>query len=156
MENQQCWHFTITFKGNFTCKQKFKMIENFPKIMHNHVNYRRNKSVIINYSIEYHKRADRSNNPTAPHIHGVLYCTSLARCASELIYEYFSKKYGKTQFFLQEDTVSQDKWLDYCRKDVEKNNEQYPSIQHWNQVIYTSPSPKNFWEQPEFINDEDN
>lgn len=150
----QQWHYTITFKGSFTCAQKFKLIEKFPNVIHQWMNYRKNKSLIIDYAVEYHKRPDRSNNHTAPHVHGVLYCSSLSRTAAEEIHKFFNKNYGRTQFFLQEDDISQSRWLDYCRKDVSKNNIDYPLYQHWKQVIFTNPSTDNFWEAEDIIKDE--
>lgn len=153
---QQCWHYTITFKGSYTADQKFKMIEAIPMIMNKWVNYRKNNSVIIDYAIEYHKRSktDRSPNPTAPHVHGVMYCNTLCRTSAEEILKFFSTKYGRTQFFLQEDEVSQKKWIEYCRKDIVHNNTAYAPYEHWKQVVYTTPSTDNFWDVPDIIKDE--
>jgi hypothetical protein len=141
MEKQQCWHFTITFKGTITASRKFKMIEKIPAIINNNINDKVNKNIIIDYCIEYHKRSktDRTNNPCAPHVHGVLHCTRLTQGTAEEILKQFNKEYGRTQFFLQEDDVSQRKWLEYCRKDVEKNNKEYSPYEHCRQVIFTYP-----------------
>lgn len=139
MPAQQNWIFTITFKGNMTSRMKYRKIATLPECLSQFINFRVNKDpVILKYNIEYHKIKggpfDGEDNTTAPHLHGILTLKKLSMGNSQLIYEYLSKTYGKTQFYLVENSHQLDNWREYIHKDVDRLNNKYNTFKHDNEV----------------------
>lgn len=110
--------FTITFKGNYTVKEKFQLIDRLKGF------FSRGRLI---YTVEYHKKADKqTNNVCAPHIHGLLSCKrQIGKGKYENIQRNLLETYGRSQFFLQECKDEIDGWLEYCWKDVDMNDKNY-------------------------------
>lgn len=120
--------FTITFKGAYIYKQKWKKCIKLYEYLNRYLDV----DGELAYSIEYHKRKlDGKDNFTAPHLHGVL--TTMKRIVPgklEFLTDQLKKDYGRTQFFIQEDKEELQGWKDYVMKDVVKN-EEHTGLQHY-------------------------
>lgn len=157
----QHWQFTITFKPNITCVQKYKLIDKIQDVFRNCVNYKQNKTLDLYYTVEYHKMKRQPyvgmNDTTAPHVHGYIECNKITTATAEIIYDHFKKAYGRSQFYLAEFELAQQSWVDYINKDVQDNDLKY-NRQHsfYYNLITLGPTNKNLWERELNIDDDDN
>jgi len=118
-----------------TVVKKFKLIEHLPQHFIAAIGplseCNRLKAQLF-YTIEYHKKkyGDKGNNVTRPHVHGVLTTNKVfGQGLHQSIVDYFNRKFGRTEFYLQEDKEEVEGWKEYCGKDVNINNEMY-DVQH--------------------------
>lgn len=147
----QHWQFTITFKLNITCVQKYKLIEKIKDVFRNCLNYRQNKTIELYYTIEYHKMKRQPyvgmNDTTAPHVHGYIELDRISKATAEIIYDQFKKYYGRSQFYLAEFELAQQSWVEYINKDVQDNNLKY-NTEHsfYLDLKKEGPTSNNLWE----------
>jgi len=106
--------FTITFKGSYSAKQKWVLINNLK-------NFFRHGNVF--YTIEYHKKSDKKTpNYLSPHIHGLyMMKRQISQVSYNNICNNLKEIYGRSQFTLQQDEEEVFGWLNYCMKEVVSN-----------------------------------
>jgi len=123
--------FTITFQSHYTISDKLKLIEHFKNIFLNHQIYGE-----LEYSIEYHKKKNKSNNLFAPHLHGILTMPKqLPKYKFLTITDYIKRRYGRSQFFLQQDEEEVLGYREYMFKDVQQNNDMYAISHYFQQTL---------------------
>jgi len=114
---------TITFLPYYSPAEKFKLIEKLPKFIVGKNAW---------YSIEYHKKPDKTDNVLRPHVHMLLRQTlKCAPCNIQLMSQNLSKKFGRTEIKYLETQEDCEEWYKYITKDVVLLNTSYPKYNHW-------------------------
>lgn len=163
-EKKYFYVFTITFRS-MLCAKKFKLIENLHRVIANEWLYSKRRPFLeLSYAVEYHNRAKYKNiknvtdihqyrstvNVTAPHLHGYLKSSGyIAEHRIDNIRRMLEDRYGRTQFFIQEDSEEQVDWHNYCTKYVEWNDQLFQPYQHFKVVDiqfddYQDPEPEEY------------
>lgn len=122
---------TITFRPEFTIKDKLKLINKLPK-------YLLGKDLYWERSIEYHKYHMRHpkqglDNPCSPHVHMYLTMedTVSRRNNIDCMKMNFQRLYGRPDIQVLHSNEDIDLWRIYIQKDNVRNNEAYPTINHF-------------------------
>lgn len=132
---------TVTFKPHLKYVSRMKLINTkFRQIVRDclklHCTYK------LLYAIEYHKYPVNhpfhgQPNPMAPHVHAYLEIEGeLQQRQINEMYREFSSRFGRSQFDQLHTVEDAERWVNYCVKDVQVNNANYPTIKHYKEVSH--------------------
>ena len=122
-DDSKWFAITITFLPYYSPSEKFKLIEKIPK-------FTIGKNAW--YSIEYHKKPDKTDNVLRPHVHMLLRQNlKCAPCNIQIMSQNLTKKYGRTEVKYLETEADCLSWYNYITKDINILNEKYPKYNHW-------------------------
>lgn len=114
---------TITFLPYYSPSEKFKLIEKLPKLIVGKNAW---------YSIEYHKKPDKTDNVLRPHVHMLLRQTLKCNvCNIQMMSQNLTRKFGRTEVKYLETQEDVEGWYEYINKDVDRLNSTYPQYKHW-------------------------
>lgn len=136
---RESYSVTVTFKPYFKYQTRMDMCKDPFIVFFTNISHKKDYTFV--HSIEYHKYPPKhfkagEDNPMAPHIHGILQVPEgLSQRELTNIYMEFTKEYGRTYIDLLPTEEDFDRWNQYIRKDVDKNNLRYPTIQHWKEYV---------------------
>lgn len=135
-ESRVSYALTVTFRPEYTWKDKFDVIEKIPKFLRIALT-----DVVWEYSIEYHKHHIRhpfagQDNPNAPHVH-VLFSvpdTKQRKQGIPVLIDNLKRNAGNPDLRVLHTPIDIELWSNYIRKDVETNNVKIPTIQHFKTI----------------------
>lgn len=132
---RESYAVTVTFKSYFKLQTRLERCQHIWSRFYTNINHQKDWTFV--WSIEYHKYHLKhwkagQDNPMAPHVHGILQVPEgLTQRELTNIFQDINKSCGRTFIDLLPTQEDFDKWYIYIQKDVEKNNTQYPPLQHW-------------------------
>lgn len=112
---------TITFDSNMSLERKWHRINNIHNMLSEYLSFKGDKEYYLKYTVEYHKVEGR-NDPEAPHVHFILYSSSvLPNYRLRSINEMLKKTCGRSQFYRMT-SMKLASYEKYIQKDVESSD----------------------------------